>query len=59
MKPDKPAQCLLQVLSIIEVVRSQYLTEPSVETLDHTVGLRRLDLWEVSVMHQRLLVMNF
>lgn len=44
VQPNKPVQRLPQVLGAVEVVRTQHLTESSMEALNHTVGLRRLGL---------------
>ena len=44
VQPDKAVQRLLQILSAVEVVRTQYLAKPAIKTLDHAIGLRRLGL---------------
>jgi len=54
VQPYKPVQRLLQILSAVEVVRAQHLTEPAIEALHHAIGLLCFGLGQPVLNPQRL-----
>lgn len=54
VQPDKPVQCLLQILCAVEVMRAQHLAQAAIEALNHAVGLWRLWLGQPMLYPQCL-----
>ena len=54
IQPHKSMQGFLQVFAAVEVVRAQHLAQPSIEALDHAIGLRSFGLGQPMLNTQGL-----